>query len=290
MEMSRVKDGNYYVVQSFMVKDLKLKGLELSCYAIIYGFSQAEGQVFNGSLQYLADWSCASKQAIMTALKKLVDKKLLTKNDKFVNGVKFVEYSATDYKGMQETCMGVGNKVEEGIQESCIPPMKETRPNNIPDNIEKRIDNNIDTDKKDKSVTTPLPLVKILIDNFYIEESEPFLDQYNFLVDELTKQYGFEVVRACIYYHLQRWTGYDNQGKPILNKFGYLKIALEGGAKRLAIINKTSDPFEGKPQEATPSDNKDLDNAWKELLTDLNRMDEEEQKTHNCADWLLGKE
>ena len=37
---SKVKDGNYYVVQSFMVKELKLKGNELVVYAIIYGFSQ----------------------------------------------------------------------------------------------------------------------------------------------------------------------------------------------------------------------------------------------------------
>ena len=43
-KQSKVKDGNFFVVQSFMVKGLKLKGLELLCFAIIYGFSQAEGQ------------------------------------------------------------------------------------------------------------------------------------------------------------------------------------------------------------------------------------------------------
>ena len=37
---SRVKDGNYIVIQSFMVKVLKLKGNELLIYALIQKFSK----------------------------------------------------------------------------------------------------------------------------------------------------------------------------------------------------------------------------------------------------------
>lgn len=241
MEMSRVKDGNYYVVQSFMVKDLKLKGLELSCYAIIYGFSQAEGQVFNGSLQYLADWTCSSKQAIMTALKKLVDKQLLIKTDKFVNGVKFVEYSATDLKTIQETLTGEVNKIEGGIKESCIPPIQETLPNKISNNLDNKINNS--NDKIDKSACAPNNLTKILIDNYYIEDNDPFMSIYNHLLDDLVSQYGFEIIRSCIYYHLQRWTGVDENGNPILNKFAYLKTTLENGAERLKRNNEIDLPF-----------------------------------------------
>ena len=107
---SRVKDNNYYVIQAFMVKDLKLKGLELNCYAIIYGFSQAENQVFNGSLQYLADWTLSTKQGVLKALKSLIDKGYITKNEKFVNGVKFVEYYATEFNTPL-------NNVDEGMQQ-----------------------------------------------------------------------------------------------------------------------------------------------------------------------------
>ena len=46
MVENKVKDGNYYVIQSFMVNELHLKGLERDVYAIIYGFSQSENQRF----------------------------------------------------------------------------------------------------------------------------------------------------------------------------------------------------------------------------------------------------
>lgn len=235
MDMSRVKDGNYYVVQSFMVKDLKLKGLELSCYAIIYGFSQAEGQVFNGSLQYLSDWTCSSKQAVMTALKKLVEKNLLIKNDKFVNGVKFVEYSATNYTANKDNLSGGDNKVNGGMQESCIPPMKETLPNNISYKKENKTTNNIDLINKEnnKSASAPNQYTKVLIDNYYIKEDEPFIDQYNYLFGELVNKHGQDLIIKCIRYFLQCWTGFDENGKVILNKFGYLKISIENSVSDL---------------------------------------------------------
>ena len=104
-KQSKVKDGNFFVVQSFMVKELKLKGLELLCFAIIYGFSQAEGQSFNAPMQYLCDWTCSSRQAVTTALAKLVEKGLLLKREKFINGVKFVGYSAIYRNAVVMACL-----------------------------------------------------------------------------------------------------------------------------------------------------------------------------------------
>lgn len=106
---SRIKDGNYYVVQSFMVKDLKLKGLEKDVYAIIYGFSQAE-QKFDGSLQYLADWTLSTKQGIMKVLKSLQEKELINKEEEYKNGVKFVKYYATEFNGGSKQCLIGGSK------------------------------------------------------------------------------------------------------------------------------------------------------------------------------------
>lgn len=103
---SKVKDGNYYVVQSFMVKELGLKGLEKEIYAIIYGFSQAE-QKFDGSLQYLADWTLSTKQGVMKVLKSLQEKELINKEEEYKNGVKFVKYYATEFNGgMKQSLMG----------------------------------------------------------------------------------------------------------------------------------------------------------------------------------------
>lgn len=123
MSESRIKDGNYYVVQSFMVKELGLKGLEKDVYAIIYGFSQAENQKFDGSLQYLADWTSSTKQGVMKVLKSLQEKGLINKEEEFKNSVKFVKYYTTEFNG--------------GIKHSLTGGIKQSLPNNIDnDNID----------------------------------------------------------------------------------------------------------------------------------------------------------
>lgn len=124
--MSQLKDGNYYTVQAFMVRDLKLKGLEKDVYAIIYGFSQAENQRYTGSLQYLADWCCSTKQGIVKSLKSLLEKGLILKESKKINNVNFVEYYTTEFNG------GIKQSLTGGIQLSL--------PNNInKDNIVNKI-------------------------------------------------------------------------------------------------------------------------------------------------------
>jgi hypothetical protein len=124
---------NYYVVMSFMVKDLKLKGIERDVYAIIYGFCQNKGK-YSGSLQYLIDWTCSSKQGVINALNKLIEKKLLIKEEFYFNNVKFVEYSTTELTSGQETSPDVVKKVDRGGQETLLGGGQETRPNNIPSN------------------------------------------------------------------------------------------------------------------------------------------------------------
>lgn len=108
---TRVKDGNYYVVQSFMIKELGLKGLEKDVYAIIYGFSQAENQTFKGSLQYLADWTNSTKQGILKTLNSLINKGLIDRKDCIVNNVKLVEYYTTEFNGgVKLSLMGGGKQ------------------------------------------------------------------------------------------------------------------------------------------------------------------------------------
>lgn len=120
--MSKVKDGNYIVIQSFMVKDMQLKGNELLVYAIIYGFSQEENQAFNGSLQYLADWTNSTKQGVLKNLKSLVEKGFLTKSETTLNGVKFCSYRATEFNGAL-------NKVEYPIKQSLTEGIKQSLTN-----------------------------------------------------------------------------------------------------------------------------------------------------------------
>ena len=121
---SKVNAEQYIVLQGWMISDLKLKGNELIIYACIYGFSQAESQVFSGSLQYLADWTNSTKQGVVKCLKSLVEKGFVVKTDKVINGVKFCEYYATKFNG-------VCNKVAQGIQQSLTGGMQQSLPNNI---------------------------------------------------------------------------------------------------------------------------------------------------------------
>lgn len=123
--MSKIKDGNYIVIQSFMVKDLHLKGNELLIYAIIYGFTQDGEHQFNGGQQYLAEWTNSTKTGVYKALKRLVEKGLIERIDGSINGVNFVNYRLTKL-------MGVLNKVNEGV-------LNKVNPNNI--DIDNKIDN-----------------------------------------------------------------------------------------------------------------------------------------------------
>lgn len=144
MKESKVKDENYINIQGWMVTKLGLKGNELLIYAIIYGFSQTEDQTFNGSLQYLADWTNSTKQGVTKNLKALVEKGYIIKEDKYINNVKFCEYYATKLDT-------VYNSVAQGIQQSLIgyttkfnTPMQQSLTNNINDNIINKLDNIIE--------------------------------------------------------------------------------------------------------------------------------------------------
>lgn len=111
---TKIKRENFVVVQGWMLTDLKLKGNELIIYACIYGFSQAEGQSFSGSLQYLCDWTNSTKQGVMKCLKSLVEKKYIVKEERHINGVKFCEYRTTEL---------------HGVKLSLPPPIKQSLPN-----------------------------------------------------------------------------------------------------------------------------------------------------------------
>ena len=78
--MSRIKNSNFYVVNGWMVNDLKLTGRELQVYAIIYGFTQDDETEFSGSLNYIAEWlGTNSRHTVLRAINSLLEKGLITK-------------------------------------------------------------------------------------------------------------------------------------------------------------------------------------------------------------------
>lgn len=118
MEKTKIKNENFYVIQGWMVNELGIKGNELNIYAIIYGFSQEENSWFEGSLQYLIDWTGLSKKTIITSLVSLIEKDLIDKKEEIKNNIKFCKYKCKNYTS--------GVKI--------TPPSVKITPNNIVDN------------------------------------------------------------------------------------------------------------------------------------------------------------
>lgn len=72
-----MEDYNFYQVQGWMVNNLKLRGNELICYAIIYSFSQDDESKFMGGINYLQGWMNCSKPTVIDILDKLKEKGLI---------------------------------------------------------------------------------------------------------------------------------------------------------------------------------------------------------------------
>ena len=106
-----LKEGNYITIQSFMIKELELKGNELLVYAIIYGFSQTENQYYTGSRQYLATWCNSTRYGVDKALKKLLDKGLIEKDEEYKNNIKYCKYRITQSEYQATKLIGGINKV-----------------------------------------------------------------------------------------------------------------------------------------------------------------------------------
>lgn len=145
--MGAVRDNNFFVVHGWMINRLGLKGNELQVYAIIYGFSQAEGTVFTGNLQYLADWTNATRRTALNSLQSLVEKGLLIKEDVYNNGVKACKYRCfLDSCAVENSSPGAVKILQRGGENSSPGVVKilhqggeNTSTNiishNIPDNI-----------------------------------------------------------------------------------------------------------------------------------------------------------
>lgn len=112
--MGKVSERSYFLVQSWMVTKLGLKSVERDCYAIIYGYSQDGESEYHGSLAYMAELTGYSRQTICNALKSLVEKDLILKEDYDISGVRLCKYRvnlnilrSSSLNGVKESLTGV---------------------------------------------------------------------------------------------------------------------------------------------------------------------------------------
>lgn len=137
-----MKDKNYIVIQGWMINNLKLKGNDLIIYAIIYGFSQDGLTKFTGSLNYLEKASGVSRNTVKNSIKKLIDLKLIKKEEEYVNNIKFCKYSHIEPVGQNLTG---GAKIDEGRAKIDSLGKAKIAPNNT---IYNNTNNNIEGENK----------------------------------------------------------------------------------------------------------------------------------------------
>lgn len=125
--------GQYVVIQSFMVEDLKLKGNELIVYAVVFGFTQDGNHWYYGTRGYLASWCGASKGTVSNCLSSLVKKGYLERVEEMDRGVMRVKYRAS-LKLVPPT-----KNYEGGTGNYGTPLPKIRSVNNKDDNIDKRV-------------------------------------------------------------------------------------------------------------------------------------------------------
>lgn len=88
-----IKSDSFVLIQGWMVTDLKLKGLDLLIFAIIYSYSQDCEASFTGSLSLLMEWTNASNFGVRKSLDSLLQQGLISKEVFTKNGVKRCAYS-----------------------------------------------------------------------------------------------------------------------------------------------------------------------------------------------------
>lgn len=169
--MAMINDNNYFNIAGWMVTKLGLKGTELMVFAIIYGFSQAEGNEFTASRKYLAEFTGATTKTIDNCLQSLVERKLIIKREEYINNIKFNRYKVNK-EGVE--------KISTPYEKISTGGVEKISTNN------KYINNNIYTNKSNNS-------------NIQKESIGEIGEESLTLIDDLTRTYpkkGFTFVDA----------------------------------------------------------------------------------------------
>lgn len=208
--MGKVDITNKYItIQGWMRTELGLKENELLLYALIYGFSQDEESKFTGSQSYMSEWVGISTRKIRDRLNSLLNKQLIEKTEKYVNGMKFCEYKATPLNRDTERSEGRTKGPWGGVEKSA-------------GGTDERSDNNININNKDNNIDLPpiVPQTDFEIIDCVVEKDYEFADVE--IVDDL----DFENV----------WKMYGEHGNKYLAQCEYKLIRLEDKRKVIQHI------------------------------------------------------
>lgn len=142
-----MKDCNYINIAGWMGNRLGLRGNELICFAVIYGFSQDGESQFKGNLNYLTECMFCTQPTALLCIDKLLKLELIRKETAIVDGRKRCYYSAAvTFENGELVILGQDSTKETlpmTTKESLVMTTKETLVN-----IKYIDNNNIDNNKR----------------------------------------------------------------------------------------------------------------------------------------------
>ena len=141
-----MKENNFYTVMGWMVNNLKLRGNELICYAVIYSFSQDEETKYMGGVKYLCRWMNASEPTVISVLDKLMSKGLIEPTPVITDKCKRVYYNVTK----ESLERGYLRNLSKVTKESLV-SLYNNNNNNI--TLNKKVEDNTSTKKSFRKPT-----------------------------------------------------------------------------------------------------------------------------------------
>ena len=139
-----IKDNSYIVIPGWVINKYQLKGNALMIYSIIYGFCQDRTSCFCGSLQYLQEWTCSTRQGVIKVLKELVEKGLIRKEENFPTNKYYIIFE-DELDNSEQNSLDSKQSLPECKQ--SLHSSKQSLHNNINNNIVNNIDINISSDE-----------------------------------------------------------------------------------------------------------------------------------------------
>lgn len=207
-----MKDSNYYQIAGWMGNHLHLRGNDLICFAVIYGFSQDGESQFKGKLDYLEECMFASRPTALLSLKKLLECGFIEKEEVKINGRKYCYYSTlVDFDGGKVIYRKPTKEPLVGTDKEPLPttskePLPMTGKEPLPvykDN--NNIDNNINNNNIYTSSKQSLP-------DGYTKEKAPLkANEDEELFNEFWKRYRKSVDKKKTYTAFMRLSKKDKQ-------------------------------------------------------------------------------
>ena len=209
MNADNIPDSNYIHIERWMYKlDLNLS--EISILACIHGFCQDGESFFKGSVEYLQVWSNSGRSTVFSALKKLVERKLIVKKILSVNGKLYPVYytvrsrrsyqeNAERNKKIKSSSVSPKNGLESETQTEIVQKLDEISPESGHNNIALNNLKNAAGEESDALLAARLNFI-----SQKIQESlgcDPYSKKFRQKLIQLFEAKGFDDERAGEYIH-----------------------------------------------------------------------------------------